>query len=94
MTLSASCQKTNRQLGLDSLALAGGLTSSQTVLQVTHESFRKPGGLKCPKCMREALEGNGLRQETRTILHLEGQEEVFTWGMTCVGCPGHTAAGG
>lgn len=63
-------------------------------MQVTHASFRKPGGLCCHKCMREGhLEGNGMRQATKDVLYWETCKKVYSYGITCKNCPGHGGKG-
>lgn len=63
-------------------------------LQVTHSQLRKPGDLRCPKSKQAGvLKGNGLRQGTRWALGLEGQEKVFSYGMTHAKCPEHNDKG-
>lgn len=67
---------------------------SLLVMQATHSNFRKPGELKCPKCEQAGvLQGNGLRPGTRCVLHSDGQEKVFSHGMTHKGCPQHGGKG-
>ena len=65
------------------------------VLQATHSQFRRPEDLKCPKCGQAGvLQGNGFRQGTRCVLHPDGQEKVFSHGMTHKECPAHGGKGG
>jgi hypothetical protein len=52
------------------------------------------GELRCPKCLKwGVLQGNGLRQGTRCVLQLDGQQKVFSHGMTHKQCPGHDNKG-
>lgn len=43
---------------------------------------------------QECLQGNGLRQGTRCVLNPDGQEKVFSHGMTHKGCPAQGGKGG
>ncbi|WIA41424.1 hypothetical protein OEZ86_005007 [Tetradesmus obliquus] len=56
----------------------------------THKHLRKPGDLCCHKCGAAGkLQGQGIRPGTRTVLFLDTQLKVFSWGIKCTQCPGH-----
>lgn len=63
------------------------------LFQVLFPAYRQPGHVRCPKCKRQTVTGNGVRQETRTVKDLDGEQQVFSWRMTCKDCPEHTAQG-
>lgn len=57
---------------------------------MTHPQYRKTDLLRCPGCGKEGvLQGHGFRVKTRRVLQWDGQQRVFSQGMTHIKCPAH-----
>lgn len=68
------------------------LTQASCLLQVMFNHLLL-GPPKCPKCLRESLQGAGLAPGTHRVLGCEEDFHVLHMKARCKGCPQHSAQG-